>query len=574
MNKILTLVLFLISFSVFSQTIEGISKPYSLDIAKEPHYCEKPKAPAVLMLEKVDLQDANGNGIIEAGEACTLQFELVNKGKGHGCTVQIGFKESGDASGLKLPAAETVAELPPEERKTFKLTLHGTLTQKTKTAELELSALERNGFDADPVKVTVNVQAFQAPKVEVVDYKFSSPSGSMSAGSAIDLKLAVQNLGIGIADQIKIKIQLPQANVFNSGEEILTIESLRPGDSRNIDFQFVVNKRYDQPTVPCQISIEEKYGKYGQTKEVSVAMNQVLATPQTVVVKAKNLPNKVEEFKTVTLSSDVDKDLPKTGMKRPDAIAVVIGNSNYTKTKPVEYAINDAASVRNYLVQSLGFSDGNIIYQSDAKLDDFYTIFGKENGKGMLYDRVKPELSDVFVFYSGHGAPDVGQGSDNKGYLVPVTCNPNYVANGGYSLETFYENLEKLRAKSLTVVLDACFSGFDLIEQASPMVIKPKFPALKTAVVLASSKETELSNWYAEQQHGMFTYFFLKAIQQKQLTDSNKDGMLTMEEIYQYVSHQSNGVPYYSRRLFGSQREQNPMLLGKDRNRVLVEYGK
>jgi len=486
--------------------------------------------------------------------------------------VQMGVNDKG-SSGLQMPTATSLPELPPNERKTFKLTVKGAMNQKTMATDLTLSALEKNGFDANPVTVSVNVQAFLEPKVEVVDYKFSSPSGSMSAGSEIELKVAVQNLGKGIADQVKVKIQLPQLNVFLSGEEEFVIESLRPGDSRNIDFQFVVNKRYDQPTVACKVVLSEKFGKYGQTKDVAVAMNQVLATPQTVVVKTKNLPTQAD-ITTVSLSSDVDKNLPTTSMKRPDAMAVVIGNKNYTKTKPVDFAINDAASVRNYLVQVLGFEEGNIIYQTDANLDDFYTIFGKENGRGMLADRIKKELSDVFVYYSGHGAPELGSGDENKGYIVPVTCNPNYVANGGYALETLYENLEKLQAKSLTVVLDACFSGADLIEQASPMVIKPKFPALKTAVVLASSKETELSNWYAEQQHGMFTYFFLKAIQNKQLTDTNKDGQLTMEEIYNYVSHQSNGVPYYSRRIFGNQREQNPMLLGKDRNRVLVEFGK
>jgi hypothetical protein len=575
MKHFCTFFLFLAIFCVRleAQTIEGISKSYTFNISKEPPYCEKPKAPANLVFEKVDFQDANGNGIIEAGEICTLQFELVNTGKGHGCTVQLTLKETG-SSGLQMPASTSFAELPPGDRKSIKFTVQGSMNQKSMATDLTLTALEKNGFDADPVKVSVNVQAFQEPKLEVVDYKFSSPSGSMSAGSGIDLKVVIQNLGKGLAEKVKVKIKLPEANVFISGEEEYSIDSLRSGDNRMLDFQFVVNKRYEGATVPCKILLTEKFGKYGQTKEVSVVMNQVLATPKTVVVKPKELTNQQNAITQVSLTSDVDKNLPKTGMKRPDAMAVVIGNKNYTKTKPVDYALNDAFSMRNYLVEVLGFEDGNIIYQTDANLDDFYTIFGKENGRGMLADRVKKDISDVFVFYSGHGAPELGSGGENKGYIVPVTCNPNYVAAGGYALETLYGNLEKLQAKSLTVVLDACFSGADLIEQASPMVIKPKFPALKTAVVLASSKETELSNWYAEEQHGMFTYFFLKAIQNKEQSDANKDAKLTLEEIYNYVSHQSIGVPYYSRRLFGSQREQNPMLLGKDRNRVLVEFGK
>jgi uncharacterized caspase-like protein len=270
----------------------------------------------------------------------------------------------------------------------------------------------------------------------------------------------------------------------------------------------------------------------------------------------------------------VDQNLPVSKTQNPDAVAVIIGNQHYRQTKQVDFAINDAASIKNYLVQVLGFREGNILYYTDATLDDFYTIFGKEKQKGMLHDRVKPNVSDVFVYYSGHGAPDLGEGSETKGYIVPVGCNPNYVANGGYSLETFYGNLERLPANSLTVVLDACFSGEDLIQKASPMVIRPKYPEVKKAMVLASSRESQVSNWFVEKEHGLFTYYFLKAIQNKELSDKNKDGKLTLEEIHQFVGDMAEGVPYQSRRMFGSAREQNPVLIGIDKSRTLVDFGK
>jgi uncharacterized caspase-like protein len=301
-------------------------------------------------------------------------------------------------------------------------------------------------------------------------------------------------------------------------------------------------------------------------------MNQKLATPQTVEVAVKEM--KQEVFAPVVLNSDVDKNLPISKTQNPDAVAVVIGNQHYLKTKPVEYAINDATSIKNYLVQVLGFREGNILFFKDATLDDFYTVFGREKQKGMLSDQIKPNVSDVFVYYSGHGAPDLGEGSESKGYIVPVGCNPNYVAQGGYSLETFYSNLERLPAKSLTVVLDACFSGEDLIQKASPMVIRTKYPEVKKAMVLASSKESQVSNWYVAQEHGLFTYFFLKAIQKKELSDKNKDSKLTLEEIHQYISDLAEGVPYQSRKMYGSSREQNPMLIGGDKSRVLVDFGK
>ena len=555
------------------EAIEGISRPYSFHIAPEPYYCEKPKAPANLTLENVKFEDNNGNGIIEADEKCTLSFDLSNSGKGHACHVKMSLAETGtNKSGIQLPQNEVLAELAPNERKKYSLTIQGNMKQNSGPITLEINALEKNGFDADPVKINVTVQSFLEPKLEVVDAKFSSLTGAMQAGVSISLRAAVQNLGKGAAQNVKVKIKLPETNVFLSSDEEIEIPVLKPGESKMLDFEFVANKRYDQPTVPCIITISEKYGKYGSTKTNEVTMNQKLSTPQMVEVKAKEI--KAEVYAPVSLNSDVDKNLPVSKTQNPDAVAVVIGNQHYLKTKSVDYAINDASSVRNYLVQVMGFREGNILYFADATLDDFYTIFGREKQKGMLNDRVKPNVSDVFVYYSGHGAPDLGEGSESKGYIVPVGCNPNYVAQGGYSLETFYANLERLPAKSLTVVLDACFSGEELIQKASPLVIRPKFPEIKKAMVLASSKESQVSNWHVEQQHGLFTYFFLKAIQKKELSDKNKDGKLTLEEIHQFVSDQAEGVPYESRKMYGGAREQNPMLIGTDKSRVFVDFGK
>ena len=50
-------------------------------------------------------------------------------------------------------------------------------------------------------------------------------------------------------------------------------------------------------------------------------------------------------------------------------------------------------------------------------------IFGiKDNHKGILYDYIKPNKSEVFIYYSGHGAPDI---NSNRAYFVPKNGNPD-----------------------------------------------------------------------------------------------------------------------------------------------------
>ena len=270
----------------------------------------------------------------------------------------------------------------------------------------------------------------------------------------------------------------------------------------------------------------------------------------------------------ITQKPDIDTQLPKTNMDNPDAIAVIIGNSDYQKTKAVDFAINDAQSMRNYLVQVMGFKPGNIIYLENALYTDFKLVFGsKENHEGKLYNMIKPDLSDVFIFYSGHGAPGL---KDHKAYFVPVESDPQYVELTGFPADVFYNNLAKLPARSVVVALDACFSGENIYENISPIIIKSKGAlGLKDGALIASSQADQVSSWYNEKGHGMFTYFFLKAIHDKN-ADQNNDRQLTLKEIYQYIADQTEGVPYYARRLHGI--EQVPVLKGQNPNRVLVEY--
>ena len=266
--------------------------------------------------------------------------------------------------------------------------------------------------------------------------------------------------------------------------------------------------------------------------------------------------------------SDVDVDLPVTHLNNPNAIAVVIGNTHYKKAKNVNYAIHDAQSVKQYLEKVMGYKPGNIFYLEDATKGEFELYFGiKGNPKGKLYNAVKPGKSDIFVFYSGHGAPSI---KNKHPYFVPVECDPQYIELGGYSANVFYQNLAKIKARSIAVVLDACFSGSTIYENISLIDIKPKGVSdLKNGVVLSSSSGNEVSCWYNDKQHGMFTYFFLKAIH-NQNGDANQDGQLTFKEIYQYISNNSEGIPYFARRIHGV--EQHPTIKGKNTSQVLVRY--
>lgn len=269
------------------------------------------------------------------------------------------------------------------------------------------------------------------------------------------------------------------------------------------------------------------------------------------------------------LTENIDDNPPDSHARNDDAIAVIIGNMDYKNAKKVEFAINDAATIKKYVKAVLGYREGNIFFLANATKGDFELYFGnKGNHEGKLFNAVKQGKSDVFIYYSGHGAPGL---KDRKGYFVPVEADPNYIELGGYSAEVFYENISMLPARSLTVVLDACFSGATIFDNISPMVLEINNPVvkMKKGVVISSSRGNQVSSWYNEKKHGMFTYFFLKGIYNRN-ADIDKDGAITFEELYNYISDKTEGVPYYARRVHGV--EQTPTIEGDYKGKVLARF--
>jgi len=78
----------------------------------------------------------------------------------------------------------------------------------------------------------------------------------------------------------------------------------------------------------------------------------------------------------------------------------------------------------------------------------------------------------------------------------------------GIKLEKLYADLGTSQAKKTYVFMDACYSGV-----GRGIVIKPKEALINgNTVVFTATSSTQRSMPYKEKQHGMFTYFLLKAL--------------------------------------------------------------
>ena len=247
--------------------------------------------------------------------------------------------------------------------------------------------------------------------------------------------------------------------------------------------------------------------------------------------------------------------------KRPDDIAVIIGNANYKKMGKdipnVNPAYADAEGMKRYFMRAKGIREGNIIYLKDATGSQLASVFGNINShKARLYNWVKPQESNVYVYYAGHGVPG---GDKGKAYLVPTDADSQTIQFSGYPLSTLYSNLGKLPAKSITVILEACFSGSgqagNLFANSSPIVVTAKKTRIpKNIKVISAGAVDQMASWEKDKSHGLFTKYFLKAMSGE--GDKNKDGSVSDTELKNYLGET---MTYYARRYYG--RDQNVQIV-------------
>lgn len=236
----------------------------------------------------------------------------------------------------------------------------------------------------------------------------------------------------------------------------------------------------------------------------------------------------VEKSAVKVGSSDVDINIPITKSVKSHTFAFLIGNENYQQIAKVPFALHDVRIMKEYCNKTLGILETNIRVYEDATygkmlacIRDIKSIADAYNGD-----------IDIIFYYAGHGVPDE---ASKSAYLLPVDADATQTETC-YAVSRLYHELGQLGAKSVIVFMDACFSGSQrgegMLASARGVALKarPDTPQGKMVTFSAATGD-ETAFPYEEQQHGMFTYYLLKGLQE------NK-GKISLGELADYVQTQ------------------------------------
>jgi hypothetical protein len=222
--------------------------------------------------------------------------------------------------------------------------------------------------------------------------------------------------------------------------------------------------------------------------------------------------------------------------------AVVIGISQYRAVQPLRYADKDALAFHDYLANHIGIPQE----QTTLLLNEQATLMNLKRTLGTDLRRKAGEKDTVIVYYAGHGAPeaDASAGDDDglEKYIVPYDADPRDLYTTGLPMREIETIFQRLTPERIIFISDSCYSGATagrtFATASRRAVVSDTFlnrlSKGKGRIVLSASKASEVSEEREDLGHGVFTYYLLEGLRGK--ADADKDGVVTVDEVYGYVS--------------------------------------
>lgn len=531
------------------RTFTGMQAPLSFEIAQADFPANKSviqipvEAKSPKLKYTTNLLSKSGGNSLEQGEQVTLEVQVMNDGELPAEGVKIGIVSQDENLQIQGKKEFFIGTIPPNmPGDIVKYQLFAQRRIKVGEARLGVN-ITQNEFTPIREQYALNIQEEGAT---VVDMALEDRPKTIIAKNQAGPKISIKGLdtAASVVEDETYRLAFEVTDLKNIAKITVLVngKAVALKEAASLAVKAVKSKQIVQ-----DIPLDEDENR--------------------IVITAYNSDNLLskKEF-TITRVAEEDVDTPKLiGNGNPNAFAVVIGISKFKNDlPPVTYARRDAETMAKYLSTTLGYSEKKIqtYYDEQADVTTLKTYFAK------LRTKIKSGVSDVFVYYSGHGTPDT---NTQEPYFVPYDFDGTAPATTGLSANELYKQLADVGAKSVTIVLDSCFSGKSsdgkqLIKGVSAGLLKSKDPffGVKRGVLLTAATKEQPASWYEKKQHGLFTYYFLQGLQGS--ADHDKNGVITVDELSRHIQSKVS-----EQALVLHNREQTPEVKG-DGAAVVVRY--
>ena len=260
---------------------------------------------------------------------------------------------------------------------------------------------------------------------------------------------------------------------------------------------------------------------------------------------------------------------PAPARTQPERWAVVIGAGRYEDPAipRLRYTVADAEAIHEFLTGPGGFSPDHTLLLTD-RTERKPTLRNLKWALGTFLARSARKEDTVVVFFAGHGAPEVDpRGLERDGiakYLVPVDADLDDLYATALPMDELSTIFTRIEAERIVVLLDACYSGgaggrtFTAKRTRATNLddlFLERLTRAKGRAIVSAARPNEVSLELADLGHGLFTHYVLEGL--KGSADSNKDALVTVQELYEYVERE---VAQRSRAVGASQ---HPVLKGE-----------
>ncbi|HTO12419.1 MAG TPA: caspase family protein [Candidatus Binatia bacterium] len=437
-----------------------------------------------------------------------------------------------------------------------------------------LAGVVTGGRGVSRVVVSVN-----GAEVARVDEK--APKPAVSLNTSLTLREG-PNLVVVEATDANGVIRQDVRTVYYEKASPLDISVRYPADgTRMTDEQTVVTAVVTSSRGVATVTVTNNGTEVQRQAEPSTPRSLVVTTPvplregvNTIIITAREPDGTTrQEVRTVTRDRGgavaAKPAPPPPPEPSRDTWAVVIGVGRYESAgiPYLKYSVPDADAVYNVLTTTGGVKKDNVMLLTDRS-ERKPTLRNIKYALGTWLARSARKDDTVIVYFAGHGAPEVDQrGIERDGlakYLIPSDADSDDLFSTALPMDDLQTIFGRIEAERVVMFLDACYSGaaggrtFASKRTRAGTVddlFLERLTRSKGRAILTAAAPSEVSIELPELGHGIFTYYLTEGL--KGAADLNRDGIVTLQELYEYVEQQ---VSRKSRLVGGNQ---HPVMKGE-----------